>query len=155
MLRPYNIQNNDSGEYRFVTDNGVHYVAMFLEVAFPSSGRVFSFLFDIEDGKEKAVYDNRIEETIVTIMNDFWKNDSNVVFLVCESDRRKPGARMRLFNRWYNKWNVDGLIKKIDRVSDINGLNIGLYASLMYHKDNALSGLYENDFNEMLECLNR
>lgn len=154
MLRPYNIQNNESGEYRFVTDNGVHYVAMFIEVDFPSSGRAFSFLFYIEDGKEKAVYDSRVEETIVTILKDFWKNDSNVAFLVCETDDRKPGARMILFNKWYNKWNVDGLIKKVDRVGRSNGLDFELYASLMYHKDNPLSGLYEKGFTELLECLN-
>lgn len=148
---PYNIQNPSPGEYRFVTDKNLIYWVTFQPLEFPNSGRLYSFAFFAEGNSDNTGTDNRIEATIVKILQDFWQDDSNVALIVCETDQNSPKARMRLFNRWYRRAEMNGVILKYD--CQYEGDDLAIYSSLYYHCDNPLAKLFVEDFQLYIDAL--
>ena len=147
MPIPYNIENPNEGAYRFKTDTNLIYWVTFQPIEFPNSGKVYSFSFYYEGNGRKTGVDVRIEATIVKILQDFWQNDSNVVFIVCETDRNSPGARMR----WYQRAEMRNVVQKYDIQYD--GEDLSIFSSLLFHCENPLAQCLINDFQMFIDVL--
>lgn len=113
---PYEYKIGDDYTYRFTTDNGIQYVAYFIDYSGSVGfGKVYSFSFDPEDDRGLGrVFDKRISITIIKILSEFFKFERNSMVMVCDSSDDKQNARSRLFDQWYQKTQIEHRIEKFD-----------------------------------------
>ena len=125
LLHPYKFRKADDATYYFQTDNGLKYKAYFIE--FPATFyKLYSFSFEKEEGR--APYDSRVEDTIITILSDFFDSENYVLGYTCDVTDGREMARKRLFNRWFQQAKDDSL-RKIDFQTD------NIYVSLIVNRN--------------------
>ena len=136
---PYDFRKAEDSVYYFETKNGLKYKAYFIE--FPSPVyKLYSFSFEKEEGI--APYDSRVEDTIVSILADFFDAENYVLGYTCDVTDGREMARKRLFNRWFEQTN-DGSLRKIDFQTD------NIYVSLIVNKDYFAIDAAVQDVNQL------
>lgn len=136
---PYDFRKAEDAVYYFETDNGLKYKAYFIE--FPSTFyNLYSFSFDKEEGD--APYDQRVEDTIVAILADFFDSENYVLGYTCDVTDGREMARRRLFNRWFKQAN-DGSLRKIDFQTD------NIFVSLIVNRDYFAIDAAVQDINQL------
>lgn len=111
MLTPYPIITTDKG-YRFITTHQIYYEAYFTDITqtFPLvSIRVLSFGFDCAHVPEDCTItslpvDNRVGETIATILDQFFTHNRDVLIYVPMDTDQKAMQRSRLFDMWWQRF---------------------------------------------------
>ena len=152
-LNPYEIVNEGSERYWFITKCNIVYIAYFTNSkgyfnTHPNfNDDILSFTFEPAGERRGALYlgisvskilsqshDKRIMDTISTILIRFFKkNSKKSIIVICESADHLAKCRNRLFEQWFNK---------IDAVSEIRVRKYNLtimdegYASLFVHPEN-------------------
>lgn len=140
-LSHYPYSKSIDGEYRFVTDNGVEYIAYFNKVPIESCV-VYNFVF-AKSTVGRYGMDPRIRNTILSIISDFWDDYEEVILFVCDSSDGRSECRMRLFHYWYKILNNDNNVTKIDySVEQIR-------AAILAKKDNCLLPLAQKEIQEL------
>ena len=140
-LSHYPYSKNIDGEYRFVTDKGVEYIAYFNRVPIESCV-VYNFVF-AKSTVGRYGMDPRIRNTILGIISDFWDDYEEVILFVCDSSDGRSECRMRLFHYWYKILNNDNNVTKIDySVEQIR-------AAILAKKDNCLLPLAQKEIQEL------
>ena len=136
---PYDFRKAEDAVYYFETENGLKYKAYFIE--FPSTFyKLYSFSFDKEEGD--APYDQRVEDTIVAILADFFDTENYVLGYTCDVTDGHEMARKRLFNRWFAQAN-DGSLRKIDFQTD------NIFVSLIVNRDDFAIDAAVQDVNQL------
>jgi len=137
-LTPYPYTKGGELYYKFTTDQGLLYTAVFFDygylfAAYPEYvDDIYSFTLDAIKGEiSTSGLDEKIGETVVSIFRDFFRSKQNVVIYVCDSLDDKHLARKRKFDLWFWKYN-DGTILKEDGLAVIAGMEI--YNSLLVNK---------------------
>jgi len=140
-LSHYPYSKSIDGEYRFVTDKGVEYIAYFNKVPIESCV-VYNFVF-AKSTVGRYGMDTRIRNTILSIISDFWDDYEEVILFVCDSSDGRSECRMRLFHYWYKILNNDNNVTKIDySVEQIR-------AAILAKKDNCLLPLAQKEIQEL------
>lgn len=140
-LSHYPYSKSIDGEYRFVTDKGVEYIAYFNKVPIESCV-VYNFVFAKSTVRRYGM-DPRIRNTILSIISDFWDDYEEVILFVCDSSDGRSECRMRLFHYWYKILNNDNNVTKIDySVEQIR-------AAILAKKDNCLLPLAQKEIQEL------
>ncbi|MCR5395727.1 MAG: hypothetical protein K6E86_10055 [Bacteroidales bacterium] len=67
--------------------------------------------YEITEVKEG--YTDDLGSTIAYILDLFFKKQQNAIITQCETEDGCQDARARLFERWFNRYNSQGLIDKI------------------------------------------
>ena len=130
-LHPYSYAL-DNGKYLFRTDSGALYAAYFLDLS-SLAPNLFTFNFDrILDGAT-GIVDNRVFDTICSMLERFFQEHRNSMLIVCDTADGREGARMRLLNSWYERIAPKGLLK-VDRAGQAELSN--LFVSLLVWNDN-------------------
>lgn len=133
-LHPYDFVERDKLTYEFTTANGIVYVAYFLDMAAYSSHftNVYTFNFENCAGVD-APHDDRIADTICTIVGNIFDNNRNAVIIVCDNTDHREQGRNRLFQQWYARLHNTSICK-VDRKYQSEDYDI--YSSLLIHVDN-------------------
>lgn len=133
-LRPYDFVERDKLTYEFTTAKGITYVAYFLDMAAYSSHftNVYTFNFDT-CAEIDASHDDRIADTICTIVGRIFANNRNAVIIVCDNTDHREHGRNRLFQQWYARLHNTSICK-VDRKYQSEDYDI--YSSLLIHVDN-------------------
>ena len=140
-LSHYPYSKSIDGEYRFVTDKGIEYIAYFNKVPIESCV-VYNFVF-AKSTAGRYGKDPRIRNTILSIISDFWDDYEEVILFVCDSSDGRSESRMRLFHYWYKILNNDNNVTKIDySVEQIR-------AAILSKKDNCLLNLAQKEIQEL------
>ena len=86
LLHPYDYKEQDKF-YEFTTARGIVYVAYFLAMAEygPAFTNVYTFNFEPRTKVDDAPHDERIADTICSIIERIFVNDRNAVIIVCDS----------------------------------------------------------------------
>ncbi|WP_374759459.1 DUF6169 family protein [Dyadobacter fanqingshengii] len=156
-LNPYEIVNEGSERYWFVTRCKIIYIAYFThsEGYFNThpefNDKILSFTFEPAGEKRGALYlgvsvskvlcqshDERIMDTVLTILLQFFsKSPDKSIIIICESADNLAKCRNRLFNQWFHKINTasGNRVQKYNLTIMDEG-----YASLFVH--------HENEFHE-------
>lgn len=108
-LRPYRYWEED-GKYVFLAPSGARYVAYFLDLSYLAAN-LFTFNFDKERDGTEASPDDRVFDTVCSILGAFFSNHRNSMLVVCDSSDGRAEARSRLFNSWFKAVAPPGLIK--------------------------------------------
>lgn len=93
---------------------------------------VYTFNFE-SCGKVTSPQDDRIADTVCTIIGTIFSNNRNAVIIVCDSTDHREIGRSRLFQQWYMRIN-DNSICKIDR--KYHSEDYDIYSSLLILADN-------------------
>lgn len=111
-LHPYSYWEED-GKYVFLTPSGTRYVAYFLDLSYLANN-LYTFNFDREREGTGGRPDDRVFDTVCSILKVFFSNHRNSMLVVCDSSDGRAEARSRLFNSWFRSIAPEGL-SKIDR----------------------------------------
>lgn len=137
----YQYTKNIDGEYRFLTDKGIEYIAYFNRVPIESC-IVYNFVF-AKSTVGRFVMDSKIRNTIFSIISDFWEDYEEVILFVCDSSDGRSEIRMRLFDYWYRLLKNDNNVTKIDFLLD------KIKVSIIAKEDNPLLDLAKKEIQEL------
>ncbi len=140
MQTPFLLSEISDFSFGFTTDQGVRYVAYFLDYSYmfldypQLSDRIYTFNIDTHEGDaDMAQGDDRIGATVVSIFKLFFEKVENVLVYVCDMSDERHEARKRKFDWWFWKYN-DGTIIKEDGIAIVEGVEI--LNSLLIHRHN-------------------
>lgn len=134
-LHPYDYKLCGDLIYEFTTEAGIVYIAYFLDMSTYDShfNHVYTFNFDSRDNVNTP-QDNRIADTICTIVSEIFDNDSNAVIIICDNTDHREKGRNRLFQQWYDRMS-NTAICKVDK--QYRSEDYDIYSSLLIHENNA------------------
>jgi len=136
--------------YKFITKSGVVYAAYFIDISESfGADHVYSFSFDAAG---KPVRDERVRDTIVKILDDFFQVNQNSLIVVCETSDKKENARFRLFERWYQQTG-NHEIEKVNAAIDHEDYNFR--SSLLLPRVHPNSQKIKNIYSEWVESETR
>ena len=149
LLHPYDYKEQDKF-YEFTTARGIVYVAYFLAMAEygPAFTNVYTFNFEPRTKVDDAPHDERIADTICSIIERIFVNDRNAVIIVCDNTDHHEQGRNRLFQQWYARLNNKSL-SKVDKQYQSEDYDI--YSSLLIHLDNPDLEEITFAFNQLAE----
>ena len=121
-------------DYVFISRDGIKYHATFYPMSYiyPQLKNTFSFSIEPEDNTPHPL-DTKIAATIVEILKRFFLNNQNAMIMVCDSLDGKERKRRKLFDRWYEHFASDNILK-YDASAPLEEYQ--LYLSIYFTKDN-------------------
>jgi len=111
--------------------------------------RVFSL--SLETDSERPMFDYWIKHTIVKVVSDFLRNDSNVILYICDNTDNRENKRFNAFQYWYDKAiEFHNYVGKYDYIIKSEN-DYFIYSSILYNKENPLSDLIIEDFKKQMQ----
>ena len=146
----YEITEVEEG-YTFTTVNDEEYFIYFLPTGELFSGTGFDvYSFNIERIKKsnslKRKHDD-LGRTIAYILDLFFKKQQNAIITQCETEDGCQDARARLFERWFNRYNSQGLIDKISEKVEFTDDYMTVF-SIYFNPNSPDIELLKNSFYE-------
>lgn len=149
---PYNVTISDNSTYQFITEGGILYVAYFICCSHYAPELTNTFMFNFENEGAARTIDLRVRETIVYIIDEFFKNNQNSIIYICDSLDGRELARKRLFDQWYITYKQDRNYILREEISE-KGEHYNLCASLLFHSSNPDKAGLLRSFNELKHML--
>jgi hypothetical protein len=114
-------------------------------------GDVSTFSLSLYPDAEIKQLDLWIKNTVVKVVGDFLKKDSNVIFYVCDNEDDREDKRHLVFDYWYEKSkNEYDYIEKYNySVMSDNGYKIN--SSILYNKENYLADYLIDQFKQLMQ----
>jgi len=140
---------DDEGRYSFVNRDGVHYKLYFYPLSnlYPEFVNTFSFTIEAEDSTPHPM-DRRIVATVVEVLRVFFQNHENAMIMTCDSVDGKQRKRRKLFDRWFDIYNADNTLSRID--ASRRNADYELLVSLYYKEENPNKQQLLDAFKELL-----
>lgn len=152
LLNPYKVIETEDFDYTFITKDGVVYRAYFLDVSYlhPQFSDAYSFNIEPVGNADSTRHpiDKRIGMTIVSILKEFFKKNENSMLMACDNTDGKEDKRRKIFDRWYEHYNDNSLIK-LDAAlaNEVYKLHVSMYIG----KSNPRLELLISAFNELIK----
>lgn len=151
-LSHYEYEWCDNG-YVFTTDSGNTYIVSFIDcsplISEAVNSKVYSFVVErVNQGNHVNGSDNKVRNTILIILREFFKINTNALISVCEMNDGKQKARYRLFSSWEKKF-LPSDIKKAHAAFCIDGVRT--YAILYYHENNIDADILAQGFKVLID----
>jgi len=114
-------------------------------------GDVSTFSLSLYPDVEIKQLDLWIKNTVVKVVGDFLKKDSNVIFYVCDNEDDREDKRHLVFEYWYekSKKEFDYIEKYNYSVMSDNGYKIN--SSILYNKENYLADYLIDQFKQLMQ----
>ena len=77
-------------------------------------GWVFQIFIDNKD-ERKTPPDLNVYETVVAILEEFFKNDNIALVFICDSHDGRQAIRQRLFNIWFAQYGHNHLFQLVSK----------------------------------------
>ncbi|MBQ8455855.1 MAG: hypothetical protein IJ537_11060 [Bacteroidaceae bacterium] len=90
----------DGDALTFVTDNGIKYAVDFDEDANPYFKAYWLNLTNLTDKPSPG--DKKIAQTVICIIEEFFRQNPDILLYMCSTEGGKQAQRARLFLRWFN-----------------------------------------------------
>lgn len=104
---PYMLESSGMYSFSFITEQGKKYEVGFIQDLMISDEGVYQFFITTED-KFKTVLDRRIQQTVLVVIEEFFRNKGAVLDYICATEDHRQASRDRLFHQWYtNSLNRD------------------------------------------------
>ena len=149
---PYSVVKSDDFDYRFTTKNGIIYRAYFINVSYLHPSFVEAYSFNIEPegdiSSTRHPIDVRIGRTIAHILNEFFEKNENSMLMACDNTDGREGKRRILFDRWYDIYSNNKLIK-LD--ASMENESYRLYVSMYINKNNPKKNQIIEAFNSLVK----
>lgn len=99
LLSPY-IVFYDGDDLSFTTDHGIRYAVDFDEDANPYFKAFWLNLTNLSERPSPG--DKKIAQTIICIIEEFFRQNPDILLYMCSTEGGKQAQRARLFLRWFN-----------------------------------------------------
>lgn len=100
---PYRLVLSNNNVLRFITDQGLVYEVGFTEDYTFMEENLYQFFISELTGNSYAP-DPKIKSTIWAVLQEFFRQNENVVIYICDTSDGKQAIRNRLFQKWYNEF---------------------------------------------------
>lgn len=147
---PYDITLSEAG-FIFLTDNGIHYRVSFDEEDIVLGGCKTYQLILQKVEHARAPHDPKIEETVLAIINEFFRSNQHVLLYVCDTSDGKEGGRNRLFLRWFERHANPGRFSICTAHTKVEGEMV--YIAIIVDNRNPHLQAITYDFNETAKTL--
>jgi len=156
LFRPYKTTIDQDGSYNFISDQNHTYLVYFSEYklsdAEGNEHTTYNLGFlkngDFKNKSFKDKYDNRVSDTIIAIVNEFFlKNSHRALIYFCFGDDGYARHRNIVFNQWSKNLHLS-LEKHNNSIPFESTI---LYSSLILVKNNPLKKLIITAFDKYLD----
>ena len=147
---PYRVDSTNGYSFTFRTRYGYLYEVGFTEdYMLSDDGCVFQFFIICLDSEHPAK-DPQVKDTVIAILEEFFKNDLVSLVYICDTHDGRQAIRQRLFESWYHQYQCASHFEFVSKTLTVDQINY--YMSFLCRKDNplledrkdALENLYAN-----------
>ncbi len=133
---PYKVKvSSVEGFYEFVTDYGVRYRVGFMTDDIIQSASSYEF-FIANVNCKSSPGDVKVRETILVILDAFFRCNNDVLLYICETADGKQVMRNRLFQSWFSMYQRKSMVTVLSSsVKDAEG--VVNYATIIIRNDNS------------------
>ena len=149
-VSPYKVSLAGEREYKFTTDRGIHYRVGFLEDESLTSCETYQFYITKETLRHSSK-DEKVRPTVLCVLEEFFCANESVLLYMCDTSDGKESLRSRLFLSWFRTYEMEA--KYICRDAHLEVEGIGMYAAIIFRRDNPLSAEINEEFDETLRVL--
>lgn len=97
---PYVLESTGMYSFTFVTEQRKKYEIGFIQDLMISDEGVYQFFITTED-QFKTVLDKKIQQTVLVVIEEFFKNKGVVLDYICAIEDYRQASRDRMFQQWY------------------------------------------------------
>lgn len=140
------------GKYLFSTNQGANYVISLTEEF--ELGGCMGYQIGVRNANHKhGSFDPKIRETIVAILEEFFRVNLNVLLYVCDTSDQREGARNRLFIKWFREFAATGQYTFCSADAMVEGE--GFYTAIIVESRNPHLEAIKQDYEAMAENLSK
>ena len=130
---PYKLESSGLYSFSFMTEQGKRYEIGFIQDLMISDEGIYQFFISTED-KFKTAPDEKIQQTVMVVMTEFFKTQGVVLDYICATEDNRQAVRDRMFHRWFEQSMDKDQYYMRNMSVEIDG--IWYYASVVLRKDN-------------------
>lgn len=138
--------------YKFVSDYGVSFSVGFEKNDLLESGESYQFALTNYEGK-KSPRDPKVRETILAIVEEFFKKNEAALLYICETGDGMQKMRNRLFHFWFGIYGENDNYLFLPQIVYDEEDNEN-YAALIIRRDNPKFNDLVTEFTNMVILLN-
>lgn len=153
IISPYALWKTGSNgnEYAFHTDYGVQYRICFDVNQSIWENGAYEFGIYNDNGKTSP-NDIKVKQTIISVIEEFFINNPDILLYQCETGDNKQNACQRLFYKWFN--DSPNRDKYVLKVSSIIAEDIVNFIALIVNRNNPNIDRIIDDFDEFIGFFN-
>lgn len=142
-----------SNSYCFTTDYGIDYSVDFVEDDLISSDESYQLIIAKLNNK-KSPKDDKIKETVLAIVEEFFDKNQSTLLYLCETGDNKQTMRSRLFEYWFSTYKHKTQYTMVSS-SIIDEDGIVNYATLIIRNDNPKLSQVVAEFSDSIALLSQ
>ena len=143
----------EDGFYQFFTDGGVHYSVGFMEDDILLSQNSYQLII-ANINNHKSPRDHKVRDTIIAIVDEFFRNNNSTLLYICENGDSKQSMRSRLFEYWFSTYNRKALFTMISS-SIVDEEGVVNFATIILRNDNPNLSEIIAEFTESIQLLSQ
>ena len=143
----------EDGFYQFFTDGGVHYSVGFMEDDILLSQNSYQLII-ANINNHKSPRDHKVRDTIIAIVDEFFRNNNSTLLYICETGDSKQSMRIRLFEYWFSTYNRKALFTMISS-SIVDEEGVVNFATIILRNDNPNLSEIIAEFTESIQLLSQ
>lgn len=143
----------EDGFYQFFTDGGVHYSVGFMEDDILLSQNSYQLII-ANINNHKSPRDRKVRDTIIAIVDEFFRNNNSTLLYICETGDSKQSMRSRLFEYWFSTYNRKALFTMISS-SIVDEEGVVNFATIILRNDNPNLPEIIAEFTESIQLLSQ
>ena len=133
LKSPYRLESSGVCSFTFVTEQRKKYEIGFIQDMMISDEGVYQFFISTDD-KFKTVLDRRIQQTVLVVLEEFFRNEGVVLDYICATEDHRQASRDRMFHQWFET--SMGKEQYCLRSMSINIDGVDYFASVIMRNDN-------------------
>lgn len=94
------LESSGMYSFTFITEQGKKYEIGFIQDLMISDEGVYQFFITTED-QFKTVLDSKIRQTVLVVIEEFFKNEGTVLDYICATEDHRQASRDRMFHQWF------------------------------------------------------
>ena len=149
---PYDVAYDEDGAIVFRTDYGIDYSVTFDDDANPYYVAYWFNLTNLNNASSPG--DKKIAQTVICIIEEFFRQNPDILLYMCSMDGGQQAQRSRLFLRWFN--GAEQQKHYVIRATEVKGEKGLEYVAAIIQRNNPhlneIISLFDADitmFNEM------
>jgi len=128
----YDVKYNDHGAIVFDTDYGVRYAVTFDEGENPFFTAYWFNLTNLNNKPSPG--DSKIAQTVICIIEEFFRQNPDILLYMCSTSDGLQAQRARLFLRWFN--GAKQREQYFIRASEVKGEDCDEYVAMIVQRNN-------------------
>lgn len=149
---PYVVEQTIYGDFVFQTRGNVIYGVAFLEDKPIGGCETYQLTISNKNDKHGA-FDPDVKVTILAIIEEFFRNNSNVLIYICDTSDGREAVRNRLFLKWFEEYAGNARFYFQTAQATIEGE--GFFAAIIAKLNNPRIELVKQDFERTASELSK